>query len=408
VLVLETYFNSANYQTPRPEDVADHSWLIAYYLSHPLTSFTLLCVLGSLTMIFWSALRVRHVGAGEPGIIRLLLQRGLHLGGTPGAGERRRRPRTVSTHPIAWREAHTRGNRVFAVLGRWGLLIVGLLATVVLLFLYHRQQLPELADPFSGLNQSMDQAAAFHFILQAMLLVEVAVVVLVAVYLSAGSVSREREDGTLDLLLTTPVTPRQYLWGKLRGLVSFLSLLLALPLLTIALVAGYSLLAGRAHWATYSVIQGGGVTPTAAPLLLPETALLAPFLLVPFIALCVAMGMNWSLKSKGVMGAVVPAVGVVGVLAVTMGFCGTAAARNIPWLGAVLNAFSPTTNLLMLTNPWEGSITGFADNPLTNRVTLAIASLMAAGGYSLVVYWMIQGMVRTFDHTVRRLSGAGT
>ena len=35
--------------------------------------------------------------------------------------------------------------------------------------------------------------------------------------------------GTLDLLLTTPITPNKYIWGKVRGLVSFLVLLVAVP-----------------------------------------------------------------------------------------------------------------------------------------------------------------------------------
>ena len=58
----------------------------------------------------------------------------------------------------------------------------------------------------------------FHGVLFAVLLLEVAVITLVALYMSAGCVSREREDGTLDLLLTTPTTPKQYIWGKLRGM----------------------------------------------------------------------------------------------------------------------------------------------------------------------------------------------
>jgi hypothetical protein len=41
------------------------------------------------------------------------------------------------------------------------------------------------------------------------------------------------------------------------------------------------------------------------------------------------------------------------------------------------------------------------------RVSLLIATVAAAGGYSMLVYTMIVNMVRGFDHTVRQLSGTG-
>ena len=47
----------------------------------------------------------------------------------------------------------------------------------------------------------------------------------------------------------------------------------------------------------------------------------------------------------------------------------------------------------------------FAEQPGPNRVALVIASLFAAGGYTLIVYLLISGMVRGFDQTVRKLSG---
>lgn len=76
---------------------------------------------------------------------------------------------------------------------------------------------------------------------------------LVALYMSVGTVSGEREHRTLVLRLTTPITPitpKQYLCGKLRGLVGFLTLILAAPMLTITLVSLYMLVAYAAGWKT--------------------------------------------------------------------------------------------------------------------------------------------------------------
>ena len=53
---------------------------------------------------------------------------------------------------------------------------------------------------------------------------------------AASTVTREKEDGTLDLLLTTPITSHYYIWGKLRGLVSFVLPLIAVPVVSALLL----------------------------------------------------------------------------------------------------------------------------------------------------------------------------
>ena len=57
---------------------------------------------------------------------------------------------------------------------------------------------------------------------------------------SADTITRERRDGTLGLLLLTDMTPRQIVWGKMLscGLTSFLVLLGALPALMFPVLAG--------------------------------------------------------------------------------------------------------------------------------------------------------------------------
>src|SRR5262249_3204276 len=60
-------------------------------------------------------------------------------------------------------------------------------------------------------------------------IVEFGVILLIVTNAAASTVTREKEDGTLDLLLTTPITSRYYIWGKLRGLVSYVLPLVAVP-----------------------------------------------------------------------------------------------------------------------------------------------------------------------------------
>ena len=57
---------------------------------------------------------------------------------------------------------------------------------------------------------------------------------------SADSITRERREGTLGLLLLTDLTPREIVWGKMLscGLTSFLVLLGSLPALMFPVLAG--------------------------------------------------------------------------------------------------------------------------------------------------------------------------
>lgn len=405
LLVLEASINAANYRPPAAETLAWSDgtampgWL-RWSRANPLAVFATLSGVGSLLLLTFSAVVLRQVGKGESRVGRWV-RRVLRLGPT---GERRRPPRHVWGNPIAWREANTRGKLAGGILARWGFAVASVAAAVVLVVLYHHSNLPAPIDPQTG-QPTMDQDRVFRAALTTVLLGQLAIIVLVALYMSAGCVSREREDGTLDLILTTPVTPRQYIWGKLRGLVSFLMLMLSAPVLTLAVASGYALLANLRGWpqgkASYFIANTGS---RVYDLLLPEAPLLLAVMLVPFVALCVMVGMNASLKAKGVLGAVVPSLGVIGVLAVVTGFCGWASASQIAFIGPVLNAFSPATNLLMILNPWE-TVSGFVESEVAGRVSLLVAAIIAATGYSVIVYAMLTKMVARFDMTVRRLTG---
>lgn len=408
ILVLEASINTANYRPPTPEDVAAYPAPIRFYLSQPLGAFASMSGIISLGLVLWSAIRLRAIGSGE----NMFMNWARKKFNLPAlGGEKRRPPRRVWSNPVAWREANARGRGVWAILSRWSFAFVCISLGALLLLAYHMtatgagQWLPDIRQ---APNAPSDPAWVFRSALLTLLLVELAVIVMVAIYMSAGAVSREREDGTLDLMLTTPITPRKYVWGKLQGLVRFLTLLLAAPIITVAMVATYSLIGNMLgkSWATaqYSWVQQGGVGTGTQALMIPEAAILLPIILVPFVAMCATVGMNWSIKAKGIMGAVVPTILIIGVLMLIMGFCGYNAAEHIGVIGPFINSFSPTTSIVMLLNPWE-SLQGFAQNEGPSRVALFIAAFFAAGGYGLIVFLLLQMMVKGFDQTVRKLSG---
>jgi len=403
LLVLEASFNSTDYRPPAAEEVADRAGLVAFYHSRPLAAFTAITLLSSMLMLLFSATQVRRLGQGMPMLpLPQKLRNFLRLS---APGERTRTARHVWNSPIAWREANARGNRFLGILARWGFIILGIAAAFVLALLHFNQKLPRIAGPT---GPSADQAAAFRFILLALLLLELSVIVIVALYMSAGCVSKEREDGTLDLLLTTPVTPQQYVWGKLRGLVSFLSALIAVPVVTMVVVCVYSIIAGDRAKVTHYV--GGMNQRYDGPLLYPEMMLLVPLLLVPFVAMCVTVGMTWSIKAKGVVGAVVPSISIIGTVMLVLGFCGMNAVENIPAVGAVINAFSPVTQLIVIVNPVENVADFVSPNNTvtTGRITLFIGGLLAALGYGIMVYVYLTATVKGFDQTVRKLTGTAS
>jgi ABC-type transport system involved in multi-copper enzyme maturation permease subunit len=388
LLALETTLRRSQYAPPPRRALQNDSALVRFYRGQPVAAFAATTSFVSLLLIVWSTLMVRR--AADASARLGALRRWLRLG---TAGERRRPPRPVWQNPVAWREARTRGSRTASILGRWGFALAAVAAGAALIGAHHFGRIP---TPAGG-----NAADAFRRALLGLLLVETTVIALVAVYMAAGSIPREREEGTLDLVLTTPITPARYVWGKLRGLVGFLALLLAVPIATAALAALYTGIGRRLHWGP-ALAQPGNGPPQ--PLVLPEMPLLLALMLVPFAGLCVAIGMSQSLKARTVFGAVVPTLGLVAAVAGATGFCGFHALQPAPAAGALLAAFSPAAQLPAVVDPWQ-HVGSFAGGDLWGRGLLGAGLLLSAGACSAIVAGMIRRMVQGFDLTVRRLTG---
>jgi ABC-type transport system involved in multi-copper enzyme maturation permease subunit len=331
--------------------------------------------------------------------------------GLPARGALHRAPRAVWHNPIAWREAAARNATLSKMIARWTFIATGALFAVGLMVYYHGGSL---------------QTTQLRTILLYTVVGELAVISLVAVNMAATAVAREREDGTLDLLLTTPITPGQYLTGKLRGMIAYLTPMLAVPLGTLGLAglyvaavqggvipheAGWEVIAAQNPKWAYAVNvpyqpQGAAGPTYAIPAVLPEAALVATVATLPFIAFCVMVGLHWSLKSKASLAAVVATVGIVGAAAGTVGLCAFQAGSELPILGPVIAALSPGAAVFSLVYPEQGLAATISESsPATARLGLLIGSVVAALAYSLVVWGIHTSMVKNFDFTVRKLAG---
>ncbi len=384
LLLVEASIGSADYRVPSYDQLGQYPPLLRWYLSRPLGAFAAITCTVSAALLLVSTFVLRRLAQSEVSAFERFRRRW-------SSRSHRRRPRPVRGNPVAWREAHCRVSRVRGALGRSLFVVIGAAAALVALRQYHTGSI---------------SAVEFQLAITTMLMLELAVIVLVSLYVASGAVSSEREDGTLDLMLTTTVTPKQYIWGKLSGVVRSVSFLLAVPVATVAFVAIYAWIGELAQWPSAMVNSPipGRVGTYKHPMMFIETPLLVAVTLVPFTATCVMIGLTWSLKAQRVLGAVVPSLGIVGMLMIVGGFCGWSAAAKVPLVGPVVNAFSPATGMLMLINPWE-RIEGFDRTQESSRMVLWIAALVAGGTYGLLVRALLYGMVRSFDHTVRRLSG---
>lgn len=410
-LALYSLLSPTSYPHPEPEALTGAA---AWFLGRPALTWCLLSAGISVVLMAASAVTVRLGG-----LTQFTTARG---GGIPwyrkmfGLGGRdadTRPARNVWNNSIAWREAAARNATLGRILARWSFIAVGGLFGLGVVLYYHGGNMP--TETYREL--------IFYTVMG-----ELAVIALVALNMAATAISKEREDGTLDLLLTTPITQGDYLYGKLRGLIAYLLPMVAVPLGTL-LIAGFyvglvnwgilghpggtELLTAEGAQAHYAVnvayTPPGSVRMAAIPMpaVLPEAGLVATIVTIPFMAFCVMAGLMRSLGSKGSIGAVVATVALVAVVGGIVGLCAWKGGADVPILGPALAAMNPAVVAFATTQP-EAALTETInqDNGLAAaRLGMAIGSVVCAAGWLAVVYGIHANMVRSFDMTVRRLAG---
>jgi ABC-type transport system involved in multi-copper enzyme maturation permease subunit len=474
-LGLRTIFNDQKYLPP---DVGQlpaelQTWPFGAMLSRPAAFYTSLMFFLSFVLISPSIVFLRRLAQSHLSLKEWLFKM-LRI----STGDRTRKPRTVWSNPIAWREAKTKGSAARATFLRYGFITLGGAAAVFLVLRFSTIGTPRTPNSIastsydaahhvlsvympgspngvvvlpvtdetevyvadgpdnlglSGLNdrlrgkysvtaeiqkdangvarswksirayeipRALPAEDARQFLLGAAF-VELAVILLVVTNAAASTVTREKEDGTLDLLLSTPITSRYYIWGKLRGLVSFVIPLIAVPVFSVAVFIIYDIARTL-----------GDSDPAFRWVVFPEALILIPAMLIMVAAFAAILGMQMSLRCRTTVMAVMISVGIVIGLCGALGWCGYSILNSggDTTIGPILGAFSPFTMLTMLIDPQHFAARAFgldsAPDSTTQgaRISAFVAGIIAMAIYGAVIWSMYKSMVKNFDMTIRKQS----
>lgn len=459
-LALSASFGDPAYLPPLPAELPPslQVWPIRWYLTDPHTFYTAFTFLLGFALTLPSILFLRRMAQSTLTFRTWLL---LKLRLTRSATARK--PRYVWHNPIAWREAKTKASAARMTWMRYALIAAGLLGAFWTLTRFADVQLPQQyiargsidlengqvtilsgsssatfrlpenlpvklgdrsvridqldgrfavrdysIDPrrtnvltalnLAPLQRSLSLEETQSYLLK-LLILELAVILIVITNVAASTVTREREDGSLDLLLSSPITSRYYLWGKLRGLLSLAVPLNIVPLSSIAAFVVYDIFRSVAEGSQFRWV------------IFPEAIILTPLILMTLTAFGGVVGIHMSLRCRrtivAVMSSVAIVVGVVGVAGLIGGAIASSASRE--WVPLIFASFSPVTMLSLLASPHQSGgrlfLEGDDSTIAAARLAVCVSSLIASGVYALIICALYRAMVKNFDMTIRRRAG---
>jgi ABC-type Na+ efflux pump permease subunit len=233
---------------------------------------------------------------------------------------------------------------------------------------------------------------------------EIIIVTLASIYVSASSITKEREDGSLDLLLTTSMTPSTYLTGKVRGIVIHLLPMALTPCLSM-FIAGCVALLGSDHKFVTDIPVGMQVGDMNIPFVLWGPAMLLGFVLIPYLSFCVTLGLQWSLRSKGSIKAIASTLLMMLAISFGLGICMTPAG-SMGVAGAFVACLSPIPYLVAITSPGGGIFPSLIqEGVIETSIALVISAPLAGAVWILASWGLLRSIAASFVLTVRRLAG---
>ena len=379
-LALEVLLASKSYV---PHDQMDSSWLTRLWLAKPVATFVWLCITTSTLLVVSSTLCVRifaRNGGTETTLRRLF--------GLAPSGALEREPRPVGRNAVAWRESHRGEGGWSGIIARWGFVAATILATIMILWLHA-----------SGSMTLANLRESIGFLV----LGEVCLVTLVAINLSATAVSKEREDGSLDIILTTPIQPGPYLAGKHRGVIRFLLPIMCVPIASLVLVMLYTFMHGFGTPVDSTMTLASGVT-IDIPLIQWQAVVAFALVFVPFTAFCVMIGLMWSIRSRGSIGSVITGILIIGGLIVTLSLCAVPVMNSSGIFAPMAATISPANIILTGLKPSEWLPNALGENTIS-FTWLLVGGTLTAGCYATGAVLLHRQMTRTFMMTVRQLAG---
>jgi len=342
-----------------------------FWLGHPVAAFAAASGIATVLMLAWSVLRVRMLGP--------------ILGRTVGSDASPRSHRPVGRNPIAWRASSGRPASWVERTARWGWAGAGVTGGIVLLAL---------------IGGGLMSSSSGQLVLAAVLIVEITLVALAATAIAGAAVTREREQGTLDLVLTTPIGPAAYLKGKLLGIVRSMFPLLLPPMLTVVATAVVLIVSQGAG----PFVAASDGEPAAQPLAAWGGLLGIGLSLIPFTAFCVAVGLHWSLRVRRSVSAVLIATVLCVAVAGIIGMCALPLGSGIPMAGAVALSVCPITAVMVTVHDTQML-------PVIDLTHYQLQWLLLIGGLISGLIWaglthiILRTTVRSFIVTMRRLAG---
>ena len=362
-------------KTPAPDfgQVAHYGWPFNYWLAYPETSYIVMTLCASLLLVMASLAFVRR-GAkeGEPTWYNRLFSR--ESGPATGA-ERTRQPRHVGRNPVAWREA-TAGAAGGGAVARYSMLGFGFVVGLVILINYSRD----------GMTAAEARQWLFGIVG-----VELGITLFVATATAATSMTREKESNTLGLLLTTPITSGQIIWGKIKGLIWFSTPMLLVPYTTVVLFVLVDVIKGRIG--SQAVVN-------------LECLITLPLLFLAFTAVACMVGLWRSIEHKKTLAAVFWSGTILIVAISLLSFCAGMVVSSSEEIAAAIMPFSPYYALFVALDPAralsEGGPALGGTQLATCRTVAFLASLVVAVIYGGIGYALHSHMVRGFDMTIRK------
>lgn len=355
---------------PDFEVVAHYAWPLNRMLASPSTAYMAVTLIVSVLFVAVATLFVRRgIKQGEMSPWTRLTRR--FFRGSKEGEERTRRARRVWSNPVAWREAVTRASAASSNLVRYSYLAAGIAAAAAFTFAH-------LTGQFASVGEARQW-------LTGIVIIEFVIVLLMAANTAATAITREREAGTMELLLSTPLTSKYIVYGKLRGLISFTIPLLALPAATVMGIALIDFFRGAVE-----------------PVVYLSSAFYLPPLLLAYSAFACLVGLHMSLKNRTSVQAVLASVGLLLAIGFGLGFCGWGLIKSSGPVAALLTPLAFVVGVFLVLNPdvavdpsWGGSVAAI-------EFTLLFGTLVAVGLYSAIVAGTYKSMVTNFDMIVRK------
>ncbi len=357
---------------PLPDAVAGLPWPFPFLLSQPGEGFIVAALLLSVVLTVAAMFAVRRGSRqGEPswlsGVLGSILparMRGVN-------GETSRRARWVWHNPVAWREAVARASTPSQRIMRWFIFVAGTAAALLLLAYWY--SIP------SGSRSSFQPR--MQNLLTATLVIEVVVAMMAAASAAGTAIARDRENGTFELMQTTPLTSAYILAGKLRGLVTLSAPLLAVPTLTALLFAVTGLASSR-----------------QAMLISPVSPLVIPVVVLTHIAVVAIIGMHISLRQKSTTKAVMMSVGFLLGIYLPM----TLVCLSVGSSGSIFAALNPILFIRACVDTKEMMGQSYVANLPTELISMVLTAVIGSAAILVGVWQGYVSMVKNFDFTLRK------